>query len=69
MRPDGRHAFVSEEKMNTVKDLVNAELWNDAYKTSEAAEAALKGESKVPKGIDRPILKGKWIKDGWHKGG
>lgn len=69
VRPDGRHAFVSEEKMNTVKDLVNAELWNDAYKTSEAAEAALKRESKVPKGIDMPILNGKWIKDGWHKGG
>lgn len=44
VRPDGSHPFVSGEKMNTVRDLVNAESWSDAYKTKEAAEAALKGE-------------------------
>ena len=42
VRPDGSHPFVSEEKMNTVQDLVNAELWPDAHKTREAAEAALR---------------------------
>lgn len=40
--PDGIHSLVTEEKMDTVQDLVDAELWRDAYKTSEAAEAALK---------------------------
>lgn len=41
IRPDGTHPFVSEEKLKSVQDLINAELWSDAYKTREAAEAAL----------------------------
>ena len=40
IRPDGTHPFVSEEKLKSVQDLINAELWSDAYKTREAAEAA-----------------------------
>ena len=43
VRPDGSHPFISEENMNTVHDLVNAETWPDAYNTREAADAALKG--------------------------
>lgn len=42
VRPNGSHPFVSEEKLNTVKDLIHAESWADAYSTREAAEAALK---------------------------
>ena len=41
IRPDGTHSFVSEEKLKSVQDLINAELWSDAYKTREAANAAL----------------------------
>ena len=41
IRPDGTHPFVSEEKLKSVQDLINAELWSDAYKTREAANAAL----------------------------
>lgn len=41
IRPDGTHSFVSEEKLESVQDLINAELWSDAYKTREAADAAL----------------------------
>ena len=41
IRPDGTHQFVSEEKLKSVQDLINAELWSDAYKTREAANAAL----------------------------
>lgn len=41
IRPDGTHSFVSEEKLKSVQDLINAELWSDAYKTRKAANAAL----------------------------
>ncbi len=41
VRPDGSHPFVSENKMENVGDLLNAEMWRDAYRTREAAEKAL----------------------------
>ena len=47
VRPDGSHPFVSEERMNTVNDLVKAENWGNAYTTYEAAEAALKAVGVV----------------------
>ena len=57
VRPDGSHSFVSEAKMLTLLDLVNAESWDNSYKTREAAEAALKVEKmdkyiKVSDAID-----------------
>lgn len=41
VRPNGSGPFISEEKMNTVQDLVNAESWANAYSTREAADVAL----------------------------
>lgn len=43
VRPDGRCPFVSVHLIDTVEDLVNAEKWDNAYATREAAEQALRG--------------------------
>ena len=42
--PSGKPAFVTENRMDTLNDLLNAETWNNAYKTRAEAEAALRRE-------------------------
>lgn len=40
--PDGTKPFITENKINNIQDLINAESWTDVYKTKEEAEAALR---------------------------
>lgn len=44
--PSGKPAFVTENRMDTLNDLLNAETWNNAYKTRAEAEAALRREQE-----------------------
>ena len=44
VHPSGKPAFVTENRMDTLNDLLNAETWNNAYKTRAEAEAALRRE-------------------------
>lgn len=42
VHPSGEPAFVTENRMDTLNDLLNAETWDNAYKTRAEAEAALR---------------------------
>ena len=44
VHPSGSPGFVTEHKMSTLKDLINAETWDNAYSTRAEAEAALRRE-------------------------
>lgn len=44
VHPSGEPAFVTENRMDTLNDLLNAETWDNAYKTRAEAEAALRRE-------------------------
>lgn len=44
VHPSGEPAFVTENRMDILNDLLNAETWDNAYKTREDAEAALRRE-------------------------
>ena len=46
VHPSGKPAFVTENRMDTLNDLLNAETWNNAYKTRAEAEAALRREQE-----------------------
>lgn len=41
VRPDGTHPFISEDKIECLRDMMKAELWAKSYSTREEAEAAL----------------------------
>lgn len=41
VRPDGTHPFISEDKIECLRDMMRAELWVEPYSTREEAEAAL----------------------------
>lgn len=41
VRPDGTHPFISEDKIECLRDMMRAELWAEPYSTREEAEAAL----------------------------
>ena len=42
--PSGEPAFVTENRMETLNDLLNAETWDNAYKTRAEAESVLRRE-------------------------
>ena len=44
IHPSGSPTFITENKMNTLNDLLNAETWDNAYSTRAEAEAALRRE-------------------------
>lgn len=44
VHPSGSPGFMTEHKMSTLKDLINAETWDNAYSTRAEAEAALRRE-------------------------
>lgn len=44
VHPSGSPGFVTEHKMSTLKDLINAETWDNSYSTRAEAEAALRRE-------------------------
>lgn len=44
VHPSGSPGFVTEHKMSKLKDLINAETWDNAYSTRAEAEAALRRE-------------------------
>lgn len=49
IRPDGSCPYISADIVSTVKDMLNAEEWDNAYHTYQEAEKALKERGK---GID-----------------
>lgn len=49
IRPDGRCPYISADIVRTVKDMLNAEEWDNAYHTYQEAEKALK---ECGKGVD-----------------
>lgn len=44
IHPSGSPTFITENKMDTLNDLLNAETWDNAYSTRAEAEAALRRE-------------------------
>lgn len=44
IHPSGSPTFITENKMDTLNDLLNAETWDNAYSTRADAEAALRRE-------------------------
>lgn len=46
VRPDGTHPFISEDKIECLRDMMRAELWAEPYSTREEAEAALENLNK-----------------------
>lgn len=49
IRPDGSCPYISADIVRTVKDMLNAEEWDNAYHTYQEAEKALK---ECGKGVD-----------------
>lgn len=47
VRPDGTHPFISEDKIECLRDMMRAELWAEPYSTREEAEAALENLNKT----------------------
>ena len=46
IHPSGSPTFITENKMDTLNDLLNAETWDNAYSTRAEAEAALRREQE-----------------------
>ena len=46
IHPSGSPTFITENKMDTLNDLLNAETWDNAYSTRAEAEEALRREQK-----------------------
>ena len=44
IHPSGSPTFITENKMDTLNDLLNAETWDNAYSTRAEAMAALRRE-------------------------
>ena len=44
IHPSGSPTFITENKMDTLNDLLNAETWDTAYSTRAEAESALRRE-------------------------
>ena len=46
IHPSGSPTFITENKMDTLNDLLNTETWDNAYSTRAEAEAALRREQE-----------------------
>ena len=44
IHPSGSPTFITDNKMDTLNDLLNAETWDNAYSTRAESEAALRRE-------------------------
>lgn len=46
IHPSGSPTFITENKVDTLNDLLNAETWDNAYSTRADAQAALRREQE-----------------------